>query len=76
MSVEEFYAVITDDPTRNNVQVNEFTIFFNETENVKKLVPYNLNHKPKLNDKVVALYEESFYRAKVISFLRKKNNLH
>lgn len=75
MSVEEFYAVITDDPTRNGLQVNDFTIFFNMTENVDKLVPYNLNHKPKVNDKVVALYEESFYRAKV-PFLRKNNNLH
>lgn len=69
VSVEEFYAVIPRDPARDGFEVNEFTIYFNSNENVKGLQQYDEHCQPKLNERVVALYEESFYRAKVISII-------
>lgn len=69
VSVEEFYAVVPRDPARDGFEVNEFTIYFNSNENVKGLQQYDEHCQPKLNERVVALYEESFYRAKVISII-------
>lgn len=70
ISVEEFYAVIRKDPTRY-CEVDEFSLLFNFELNNKKVVPYNEFHVPKLFDKVIALYEDSYYRAQVVKIIDK-----
>lgn len=68
LSVEQFYAVIVDDPMRS-MPVQDFSLMLNEKEYTRHLVPYSGNDTPKLFDKVFALYDDSFYRAKVINVI-------
>lgn len=69
VSVEEFYGVMCYDPCRDGLEVSDFTILLNSYENSKRFVQYSQSCKPKLNDKVIALYEESYYRAKVVKVI-------
>lgn len=69
-SVETFYATIVNDPN-HEMSVHEFDATFNQFENTKSLKPYSAECTPKLHDKVIALYENSYYRAKVINIIDK-----
>lgn len=67
-NVTEFYAVVTNDPNRK-MPVEEFALLLNNEKNTKRLVQYNDKCQPKKFDKVIAMYENSYYRAKVINVI-------
>lgn len=69
-SVCEFSGVKFEDPEREH-SVDDFTSWFNSDEFINRLEPYDVNCIPKLFDKVVGLYGNSFYRAQVISVMDK-----
>lgn len=68
INVEEFYAVISNDPSPGK-DVNQFSVMFNSEEHTKHLVQYNHMRTPKLFDKVVALFDGLYYRAKIIKII-------
>lgn len=71
-SVETFYATMVNDPERD-MAVNEFSVMLNDAENTQHLEPYGTESHdfitPKLFDKVLAVYEDEYYRAQVISVI-------
>lgn len=67
-NVEQFYAVIRNDSTRN-MEVDDFCALMNKMENTKSLVQYNSKRKPKLFDKVIAKFEKWYCRAKIVKVI-------
>ncbi|XP_031617924.1 uncharacterized protein LOC116337468 [Contarinia nasturtii] len=70
VSVEEFYGTMINDPNRV-MDVDEFTKILNDDANPQRFVKYTANCLPKLNDKIFALFNDWYYRAKVISVIDK-----
>ncbi|XP_055323486.1 uncharacterized protein LOC129578647 [Sitodiplosis mosellana] len=68
VSVEEFYAVLRFDPTRD-MEVDEFSVMMNKEWNIQRLQQYNHKCKPKLFDKVIAMFENWYCRAKIIKVI-------
>lgn len=67
-NVETFYGVIVNDPTRD-MQVHEFSIMLNDDDSTKHLIAYGDKETPELFETVLALYEDQYFRAKVISVI-------
>lgn len=68
VSVEEFYAVIWNDPTRD-MKVDQFSALMNKEEHKNRLSQYNHKCKPNLFDKVIAMCENYYCRAKIIKVI-------
>lgn len=73
VSVEEFYACLPRD-LAYKMEVDRFSLLFNKKIYTRHLEPYTDDCRPKLYDKVVAMYnaadaKPAFYRAKVIAIV-------
>lgn len=66
-SLETFYATVVDDPQRD-MAVHEFSEMLNSAENTQHFESYGYS-TPKLYDKVLAMYEDEYYRAQVIGVI-------
>lgn len=67
-NVEEFYATMSNSPS-HIINMVDFSDMLNDEVNTQYFEQYSAHCPPKMNDQVIAWYEGSYYRGKVIGVI-------